>query len=215
LTNGLCRHKREGGLARTMRAAAQTAAINLTPPGPSHLAPSTNPQWVTATPKAKGDVIELFGSLVRDIMTRKVVTVQSTDSLRFAATLLSKKAFSGVPVVGGEGKVVGVLSEKDLLRVLNEKAGLAVPGGLFDLFLETSEARQKDLLARCRRVLDEVLVSAAMTSPARTISPDAPSLEAVRQMVVSRINRLPVVEHGKLVGIVTRGDVLRLGQGAF
>jgi CBS domain-containing protein len=193
----------------------RASAVTQTPSEPSPRVPPPGPQWVTTIPKMRGDAPELFASLVRDIMTRKVVTVQPSDTLRFAATLLGQKGISGVPVVGNEGKVVGVLSEKDLLRVLREKAGLAMPGGLFNLILEPSQARQKDLLSRCRTALDEVRVTSVMTSPACTISPDAPSLEAVRQMAMSRINRLPVVERGKLVGIVTRGDVFRLSPIAY
>jgi CBS domain-containing protein len=198
-----------------MSGTGRSEAAHSLPPDLAPVAPPPGPSWVARGPRSKGDVAELFGSLVRDVMTRKVVTVDPADTLRFAATLLSQKAISGMPVVGKEGKVVGVLSEKDLLKVLKEKAGLAVPGGLFELVLETSEARQKDLLTRCRSALDEVRVSNAMTSPAHTIGPDAPSLEAVRQMVVSSINRLPVVERGKLVGIVTRGDVLRFGPASY
>lgn len=164
-------------------------------------------------PKGKAEAADLFGTLVRDIMTRKVVTAEPADSLRFAATLLSQKGISGMPVVGKEGQVVGVLSEKDIVKALRDKAGLAMPGGLFELILEPSEARQKDLISRCRVVLDEVRVSLAMTSPAKTIPADSPTVEAAREMIASRINRLPVVERGKLVGIVTRSDVLRLYHG--
>jgi CBS domain-containing protein len=203
------------GLRELMSDSNTMSAINQPPLEPTIGGAPPSPQWSPVSPRARGDVAELFGSIVHDIMTRKVVTVKSGDTLRFAATLLSQKAISGMPVVTEEGKVVGVLSEKDILKILKEKAGLAVPGGLFDLILETSEARQRDLLARCHTVLDEVRVATVMSSPAHTISPAAASLEAVRLMIASRINRLPVLEHGKLVGIVTRGDVLRLGQGAF
>jgi len=111
-------------------------------------------------------------------------------------------------VVEENGRVIGVLSEKDIVRVLQQRGGLVLPGGLFDLLLEPSEARQKDMLVRCHRVMDETEVRSAMTSPAQTIHPTAPTVEAIRRMVSSRINRLPVVENSRLVGIVTRRDVL-------
>jgi CBS domain-containing protein len=195
-----------------MQAADRTAGGSPTPIHPPHLLTPPGLPWDMPGPKAKGEAVDLIGSLVRDVMTQKVVTVEITDTLRFATTLLAQKAISGVPVLGKDGKVVGVLSEKDVLKVLKEKAGLETPGGLFGLILETSEARQKDLLSRCRAVLDDIEVAAAMTSPAHTIGPDAPSLEAIRQMVVYGINRMPVLDRGQLVGIVTRRDVLRFGQ---
>ncbi|HYK94064.1 MAG TPA: CBS domain-containing protein [Thermoplasmata archaeon] len=169
-------------------------------------------------PEARGTGLssgEIFGSLVRDLMTRRVVTVEPADTLRFAATLLGQKDISGLPVVGKDGRVVGVLSEKDILRVLREKAGFPMPGGLFDIILETSEARQKDVLAQCRTVLHEVQVFQAMSSPALTVSPTTLTVEAARLMLSHHINRMPVVEHGKLVGIVSRANVLTLYHGPY
>ncbi len=141
-------------------------------------------------------------------MVRDVVTIVPGATLRTAALLLSHKRISGMPVVGEDRKVMGVLSEKDIVRVLQQRGALVLPGGLFDLLLEASEARQKDMLARSHRVLDETEVKAAMTTPAQTISPTAPTVEAIRRMLSAHINRLPVVENGQLVGIVTRRDVL-------
>jgi CBS domain-containing protein len=141
-------------------------------------------------------------------MVRDVVTVAPGATLRTAALLLSHKRISGMPVVGEDGQVMGVLSEKDIVRVLQQRGGLVLPGGLFDLLLEPSEARQKDMLVRSRRVLDDTEVKACMTTPAQTISPTAPTVEAIRRMISAHINRLPVVEGARLVGIVTRRDVL-------
>jgi len=150
----------------------------------------------------------LYGSLVSDVMVRDVVTIAPGATLRTAALLLSHKRISGMPVVADDGRVVGVLSEKDIVRVLQRHGGLVLPGGLFDLLLEPSEARQKDMMARCRQALEETEVKAAMASPAQTVSPTTPTVEAIRKMLAAQINRLPVVENGRLVGIVTRRDLL-------
>lgn len=150
----------------------------------------------------------LYGSLVGDVMIREVVTVAPSATLRTAALLLSHKRISGMPVVEEDGRVRGVLSEKDIVRILQQQGGLGLPGGLFELLLEPSGARQVDMLARCRRALDETQVRAAMTTPAQTIAPTAPTVEAIRSMLHLHINRLPVLENGRLVGIVTRRDVL-------
>jgi len=150
----------------------------------------------------------LYGTLVGDIMVRDVVTVGPTATLRTAALLLSHKRISGLPVVEENGEVVGVLSEKDIVRILQQRGGLSLPGGVFDLLLEPSGARQRDMLTRCHHILDDTQVNSAMTSPAQTILPSATTMEAIRRMVSSHINRLPVVENRRLVGIVTRRDVL-------
>jgi CBS domain-containing protein len=179
----------------------------------SHLSPGTTSAAVQvrgANGPGRGAASgqPLYGSLVGDVMIRDVVTVAPTATLRTAALLLSHKRISGMPVVDDDGRVRGVLSEKDIVRVLQQSGGLGLPGGLFELLLEPSGARQKDMLARCRRVLEETEVRAAMTTPAQTIGPTAPTVEAIRTMLSSHINRLPVVENGRLVGIVTRRDVL-------
>ncbi len=150
----------------------------------------------------------LHGTFVADVMVREVVSISPDATLRVPMELLSRKKISGMPVVDEDRRVVGVLSEKDILRVLHQHGGLGLPGGLFDLVLEPSEARQRDMLARCRRVLEEKKVSEAMTRPAQTIRPTNLTIEAIRRMLTSHINRLPVVEDGRLVGIVTRRDVL-------
>ncbi len=177
----------------------------------------TPPEMAAPAPGRRGSspAAEIFGSLVRDIMTRKVVTVEATDTLEFAATLIKQKDISGMPVVEKDGRVVGVLSEKDILRALRDRAGLTMPGGLFELILDPSAARQKDLLVKCRSVLQKVKVGEAMTSPAKTISPDTLTVQAARQMLTLHINRMPVVENGKLVGIVSRANVLTLYEGPF
>lgn len=179
---------------------------------PAAVPRTSGPEWLAPSPDRKRETVDLFGSLVRDIMTTKVETLAPGDTLRFAATVLTDKRISGAPVVDPDGKVVGVLSEKDIVRQLKDKAGLAFPGGLFELILEPSAARRADLLSRCVDTLNDITVGVAMSKPAHTIRADAPSIEAVRDMLVHRINRLPVVERGRLVGIVTRTDVLRLGQ---
>jgi CBS domain-containing protein len=186
------------------------------PTGPASLSPVAAPSRSTVArpshnPRGPGAVSAtppLYGSLVADVMTRDVATVSPSATLRTAALLLSHKKISGLPVVNDDGVVVGVLSEKDIIGVLQQRGGLGLPGGLFDLLLEPSEARQKDMLARTRRILDEVEVKSAMTSPAQTIAPNAPTLHAIERMLTARINRLPVVENGRLVGIVTRRDAL-------
>jgi CBS domain-containing protein len=186
------------------------------PPVPAYPPPLIRPSVGGTTHAARGPGgpgagshgEPLYGSLVGDIMVRDVVTVGPNATLRTAALLLSHKRISGLPVVEHDDEVIGVLSEKDIVRILQQRGGLNLPGGLFDLLLEPSGARQKDMLARCHKILDDTEVNAAMTSPAQTILPSAPTIEAIRRMVSSHINRLPVVENRRLVGIVTRRDVL-------
>jgi len=154
------------------------------------------------------EALGFYGYRVRDVMTRPVVSIPPGATLSEAATRMSRRGISGLPVITEGGRLVGVVSQKDILRVLAARAGLRLPGSVLDLVLARSAAGRSDLAERCRTVLDGTEVRAAMSQPARTVGPDVLLDDAVRQLVAGKINRLPVVSKGKVVGIVTRTDLL-------
>lgn len=135
---------------------------------------------------------------VAELMTRDVATVTEDIPLREAATLLAEKGISGLPVVDGNGAVVGVLSEADIVV----KAGGAPRGSrLLGWLLESDVGLEEKIRAQT--------VGDAMSAPAITIEPNRPIHEAAKLMASEGVNRLPVVDEGALVGIVTRADVVR------
>ena len=138
---------------------------------------------------------------VKDVMTRDVLTVRADASLKDAAALVAERGISGVPVCDADGQVVGVLSEADLL--VKQGGPRHTSGGLFAWLVDTASAPD---LAKLRAHT----AGEAMTSPAITIGAETPVAEAARTMVDEGVNRLPVVENGVLVGIVTRADLVRL-----
>jgi len=135
---------------------------------------------------------------VCDLMTSEVATVTPTMSLRDAAALLAAKGISGVPVLNTENEVVGVLSEADIVvKAGGEVARNRLLGWLLEPDLDLDDKIRAET------------VDDAMTAPPVTISPKRPVHEAARLMVSENVNRLPVVDKGKLVGIVTRADIVR------
>ncbi len=143
--------------------------------------------------RTKGDLVK-----VRDLMSREVLTLTAETPLKRAAELLARERISGAPVVDDDGLVVGVLSEADVLV----KASAAAPrSGLLGWLLEPAPDYH-DKIAATR-------VDEAMSAPAVTIAPDRGVHEAASLMIDESVNRLPVVEDGMLVGIVTRADVVR------
>lgn len=135
---------------------------------------------------------------VKDVMTRDVVTVSPGAALKHAAELLVQHKVSGLPVVDIDGRVLGVISERDLLfKAQGELEGHDWLRWLTDPLAVTD-----------RRKLDARLVGEAMTSPV-TVGPNQPIAWAARLMLGSGVKRLPVVEQGRLAGIVTRADLMR------
>jgi len=130
-------------------------------------------------------------------MTEDVVSVQPDASLREAASVLVEHRISGVPVVDAEGAVVGILSETDIVM---KASGGSEHGGYLAWFSDSDLTGDK--------VAAET-VGQAMSAPAVTITPERTTHEAARIMIEDRINRLPVVRDGKLVGILTRADIVR------
>jgi CBS domain-containing protein len=136
---------------------------------------------------------------VEDIMSREVVTVPPGASLKEAAHLLVEHRISGMPVVDNQDHVLGVFSEADVLP--KEAAELQPRRPLAWL------AGQLEPVDRSK--LEAYLVGEAMTAPALTIEARQPVSRAAKLMIEKGVNRLPVVDDGKLVGIVTRADLVR------
>src|SRR5512137_1902554 len=147
---------------------------------------------------------------VRDVMNVKPVTVQAEAFVSEAARLLRENKISGMPVLDGE-KLVGVVSESDLLRLLSveeSEGGLWLPSP-FEVF----EVPFRDLVKweKMHAAIDEIprkKVGMVMSRNLHDVGPDDEIEEAAGIMTRHRINRLPVVEDGRLVGIVTRGDII-------
>ena len=139
-------------------------------------------------------------------MERDPVTVSPDDDVEKVVRLLREHELPGVPVVNDGGRCVGIVTEADL--VLPDEGGdlhlphyINVFGGT--VFLEP--------LRHFEQRLRKAFASTAadmMTEDPTTVAPDTPVAEAARIIHDSGHNRLPVVEHGRLVGVVTRVDVL-------
>jgi CBS domain-containing protein len=144
---------------------------------------------------------------VADYMDAEPATVTPDTSAEDVAVLLGTHELHGVPVVNDAGRCVGMVTENDLV-LADEEGDLHIPhyielfGGL--VFLESArefERRLKKASATTARDL--------MTADPTTVAPDADVRDAARVISDSGHNRLPVVEHGRLVGVITRSDVLR------
>ncbi len=135
---------------------------------------------------------------VRDVMTQPVVAVREGAPYKEIADTLATRAVSALPVLDPTDHVVGVVSEADLLHKI-----------------EFRDPKRHALLDGRRRSARQKAVgdvaSDLMTSPAITILPDASIVTAARRMDADAVKRLPVVDElGRLVGIVSRRDLIRV-----
>jgi CBS domain-containing protein len=137
-----------------------------------------------------------MSSLVKDVMSTHVIAVRKSASYKEMAAMLRSQRVSAFPVIDEDNKVIGVVSETDLLT--KEALEGSVPRTVQSL------TRQ-----RVRSQVNGVTAADLMTKPAVTIGPDQTVTDAARLMYNRRVKRLPVVNgDGTLIGIVTRSDVL-------
>jgi CBS domain-containing protein len=141
-----------------------------------------------------------------DVMTRNVASIGRDAPIGDAIRLMLNHRISGLPVVDGSGKVVGMLTEGDLLRRAETQT-------------ERQRPRWLELLLGPGRLADEYVrthgrkVGEIMTEDLVSVAEDTPLAEIVQLMERRRIKRLPVLRGDALVGIVTRADLMRaLGQ---
>lgn len=138
--------------------------------------------------------------LVRDVMTDHVVVLDPNTGFKEIVGILRDRGVSAAPVVDTVGRVLGVVSEGDLLRKEADADGR--DGGPAQRAVSGRRARGKARASRAEQL---------MTAPAVTIAPDRTVVEAARVMERRGVKRLPVVdEDGRLAGIVSRCDLLRV-----
>ena len=137
-----------------------------------------------------------MNSTVRDVMSTHVIAVRQSAPYKEMAAMLHEQRVSAFPVIDGGNKVIGVVSEADLLT--KEALEGTVPRTLQTL------TRQ-----HVRTQVNALTAADLMTKPPVTIGPDEPVIRAARLMFDQRVKRLPVTsDDGTLIGIVTRADVL-------
>lgn len=138
---------------------------------------------------------------VADVMTANVLSVPPDASVATAAQLMLQKRISGVPVIDAGGNLVGIVSEGDFLRRAETGTGRRRPRWT-EFFIGSGRLADEYVRLSGRKVRD------VMTHEVRTVPPDAPLEEVVRLMERHNIKRVPVVDNGKVIGIVTRANLL-------
>jgi CBS domain-containing protein len=141
----------------------------------------------------------------KDIMTPNPVTVTPETDIIDAARLLLEKGFNGVPVVDGKGALVGILCQSDLI---SQQKKLKLPS-IFTLLDGIIPLTSTHTLEREIEKMTAATVAKAMTPEPITVELDAQLEDIATLMVDQKLHTLPVVEKGRLVGVIGKEDVLR------
>jgi len=141
----------------------------------------------------------------KDIMTREVITISPDTEIAQVAKLLLTKRINGIPVVNDAGELVGILCQSDLII---QQKNIPIPSlfTLLDGFIPLTSSKKLD------KEVEKIMATKAedaMTANPVTVNPDTAIEEIAALMVEKSYHTLPVVDAGKLVGIVGKEDVLR------
>jgi len=140
-----------------------------------------------------------------DIMTKKVITVHEDQSVRELAKLLAEHKISGVPVVDMKGKIVGIVTESDLIDRA-KKVHIPTVMRLFDafVFLESPERMEKDLKKMSASTVKDICNRQVVSVNSKTNLDEIATL-----MAEKKVHTLPVIDDDELKGIIGKTDIIR------
>jgi CBS domain-containing protein len=151
---------------------------------------------------------------VKEIMATDVIVLSPDTDIGEAVKIFAEKGIGGAPVVDEEGGVVGMVTDSDVFRNLRLKYKeyniafpMSVGTGMPSVDFKT-KVRTQDLV-KAFKAVSETKISEIMRKKVMSISPDDLVEVVVPLIVDKKINRLPVIKDGKLVGLVSRGDIIR------
>ncbi len=149
---------------------------------------------------------------IEDAMKKDVIKFNELDKIVDVAQSFRDNKISGAPVVDENNKVVGVISEGDIMRLLevhSPKINLILPAPLDLIELPLRMKYELDEIAEDMQRAGSTVIDQIMTKKVVKIGPDASISDAAELMDSHKVKRLPVVnKEGKLIGIVTRGDII-------
>lgn len=145
--------------------------------------------------------------LVKEFMTTKLTTCHADQTVKDAADLMTKNGISILPIVDDESRLLGIVTESDFIgkevRVPHAMASLK------QLFGETFHNQDIESVYRAAR---DTKLEKVMSKNVKTVSKESTLTSVIDTMVANHLKRLPVIEDGKLIGIITRKDLMKAFQ---
>jgi CBS domain-containing protein len=146
---------------------------------------------------------------VRDIMTTPVTSLLGTDTLKDATIKLAVENLSGAPVVDEDFRLIGILSEYDILKVImDHEESINLKNPVLHLLAMPMDVIDDPQLKEAADKISKTKVEDIMIKDVLTTTANTEIIDILRVMVEKDVSRVPVLEKGVLVGIVTRGDII-------
>ena len=147
---------------------------------------------------------------VRDIMTTQVISLVGTDTVKDATITLAVDNLSGAPVIDDDYRLVGIVSETDILElIMKYEEELNIEDPVLHLLAFPMDSSAEDpVLMEAAKKISETKVEDIMSRDVLTATPDSMVIDVLRTMLSKDVNRVPVLEKGVLVGIVSRSDII-------
>jgi CBS domain-containing protein len=142
---------------------------------------------------------------VSELMTTSVIAIRENTSVVDAAKTLLERNLTGVPIIDADDRLVGILTEGDLVV---QNANVHFPTFLQILDIKIPLTSTRHFEEELRRALGTI-ASEVMTREVLTVSPNDEISVAATLMADKHVNPIPVVENGRLVGIISRSDIIR------
>ena len=149
--------------------------------------------------------------LVDEVMTREVITLSADQTISEAVSKMAEKGISGAPVVDDSGQLAGIITENDILNALKTKSSsleMVYPSlSMVSVsFIETMDA--KETMDAFKEIAN-TKVSDIMTKTVTTVQAGSNLALVVNFIILKGVNRIPVMEGGKVIGIVSRADIIQ------
>jgi len=148
---------------------------------------------------------------IKEIMTKEVITAVPTDSIKEVVERLSENKISGLPVIDENSNLIGMISEKDILAALKKESrtlSLVFPSS-HALGMTFEESSDYKAIKESMKQVQNIKIEKIMNKKVVTAEPNNSIAEVSNIMVTNNVNRIPVIKKDKLIGIVTRGDIIK------
>ena len=147
--------------------------------------------------------------LVKNMMSKSPIALKPSCTLKDVLDTLAKNKISGCPVTDAKNSVVGVITQSDILKIIDVHSKIQTPDDLFSLVLAVIHTEKYDGLKDTIKQILNLKIKDFMSKDVVVIRHDEDLYKAARLMNSYDIDRLPVVKNDKLVGIITRWDIIR------